>query len=365
MSIAVVQSVRKRRAPWENHRRKSMRALEYLKHIDTLEGFIRSADREESAQILNGLCQLLETGTASITSHRKLRVSRAGRALKSLMRRDGFLLPSAIYEAYEYESNFENALRTRNISRRLARRYSKLTASAGREIGSWQRSSGAVIDWKAEVDGSREDIEIWISQDAMEDIFAISLEGYLVSAGRGKPFTEVYATCFGSMKEERFSDPESGIWYMRHFHIDKILPQIRSKATPASVLPSRKTLEKAHLQVAASVFPHLAYLGDFHTHPYPSAAAIARDKLWRLTRADRIYTRENLPMMLELGCPDRVMLILALGRGRRVRSKKYLQGHVQPFKVGPCICYLAGYKVLDNGQASSERIRLHCPSRSL
>ena len=342
-----------------------MKAVEYLKHIGTLERFIESAGNEEGGKILNGLCQLLETGSASITSHRKPSVSRAGTALRTLMRGDGCRLPAAIYEAYRYEYDFDNALRTRNISRRLVQKYRKLTATAGRGMGYWQRSSTVLVDWKAEVDGSREDIEIWIGQDAMEDILAISLEGYLVSAGRGKPFTEVYATCFGSMKEESLSDPEKGIWYTRHFHIDKILPQIRSKATPASVLPSIKTLERAHLQVAATVFPHLAYLGDFHTHPYPSAAKIVRNQFWRLTESDRACTRENMSMMLGLGCQDRVMLILALGKGRRIRDRKYLPDHVQPFKVGPCVCYLAGYKVLGNGNTSSERIRLHCPSRSL
>ena len=349
----------------ESVRRGPMNAVEYLKRISRLERFAGGSRPEEKTRILTGLCGLLETGRASITTHRNPRVSRSGRALQKLMRKDGYLLPSAIYESCNYQLDFEDALRQRRISRRLIGRYRKLVAGTGREIGYWQRSSSPLSDWKAEVDSSREDIEIWISQDAMEDILAVSLEGYLVSAGRGKPFTEVYATCFGSVKDEASRSAESGIWYMRHFHIDKILPQIRSKGTPASVLPSRKSLEKAHLQVATSVFPHLTYLGDFHTHPYPGAATIVRDKLWKLTREDRAYTRENMPTMMKLGCPDRIMLILALGRGYRIKSRRYLPDHVQSFKVGPCACYLAGYRVLDNGQARSKRIRLHCPSRSL
>lgn len=345
-------------------RRSSMQALEYLKQINALERLIEGEGSEPGRQILEGMCQLLETGESPITRHRSALVSHSALALKGLMELDRFSLPAAIYEGFRYEIDFQKAIQARGVSRRVFQRYQKLTVRAGREIGYWLRTNNLFSDWKAEVDSSREDIEIWIGQDAMEDILAISLEGYLVSAGRGKPFTEVYATCFGSMKEEQSTSSESGIRYIRHFHEDKILPQIRSKATPASVLPSRKTFEQAHLQVAASVFPHLVYLGDFHTHPYATAAGIVRYKLWELTKADRDYTFENMPIMLELGCRDRVVLILALGRGHRVTNKKYLPDHVQPLKVGPCACYLAGYKVLDNGQVSSERIRLHCPSRS-
>lgn len=342
-----------------------MKGGEYLKRIGKLERFVNGSNQKERTSLLDELCRLLETGAASITRHRDPLVSRTGRALQMLIRSDGFPLPAAIYESHQYQLDLEDVLRRRKIPRRLVERYRKLVASTGREMGYWQRASSPLLDWKVEVDSSRENIEIWISQDAMEDILAISLEGYLVSAGRGKPFTEVYATCFGSIKDEASSNPESGIWYVRHFHVDKILPQIRSKGTPASVSPSRKSLEKAHLQVATSVFPHLTYLGDFHTHPYRSAATIVRHKLWKLTREDRNYTRENMPIMMELGCPDRIMLILALGRGHRIRSSRYLPDYVRPFKVGPCVCYLAGYRVLDNGHARSERIRLHCPSRSL
>lgn len=341
-----------------------MRAREYLKLIQSLEDFAQSDGSEEGKRILDGLCQLLETGVSPLTEHSQPLVSRSAQSLRLLMERDGFVLPASIYESVQYEYDFDAAVRDRSVSSRVVQKYLRLTNAAGRKIGDWQRSNHFSEDWKVEVDGSREETQIWIGQDAMEDILAISLEGYLVSAGRGKPFTEVYATCFGSMKEERLRQ-DSGLWYVRHFHVDKILPQIRSKATPASVLPSRKTLEEAHLQVAASVFPHLHYLGDFHTHPYASATGIVRYKLWDLTKADRDYTLENISMMQELGCRDRVMLILALGRGRRVRNKKYVSENVQPFKVGPCVCYLAGYKVLDNGRVSSERIRLHCPSRSL
>lgn len=342
-----------------------MRAEAYLKQLNVLEHWLRGAEPDQAKQILEGLCQLLETGTAPITDHSDSLISRPAQALRTIMERDGFVLPAAIYESVWYEYDLERAFRARKVSRRVAQRYLKLAGNSGRGVGYWLRMNGFVADWKAEVDSSREDLEIWIGQDAMEDILAISLEGYLVSAGRGKPFTEVYATCFGSMKEERSTNGDSGIWFVRHFHIDKILPQIRSIATPASVLPSRKTFEKAHLQVAASVFPHLTYLGDFHTHPYPKASGIVQYKLWELTQADRDYTLDNLPSMQQLGCQDRVMLILALGRGHRAASKTNLPDHVHPFKVGPCVCYLAGYKVLGNGQVSAERIRLHCPSRSL
>lgn len=362
--MAMAQAIRRRRPPLMAHRNSRMRARGYLRHIKTLEHYVNQSG-EKGRRVLEGLCELLETGTASLSRHRHPLVSRPTSALHGLMEEDGFALPAAIYESLRYECDWERAFRSRRVSKKLEQKLRKLTARAGREIGYWQRTRPPAGDWRAEVDGAREEIEIWIGQDAMEDILAVSLEGYLVSAGPGKPFTEVYATCFGSMKEEKFSNAETGIWYTRHFHVDKILPQIRIKATPASVLPSQKTFEEAHLKVAASVFPHLTYLGDFHTHPYAAAAGIVRFKLWKLTREDRDYTISNMPTMLELGCRDRVMLILALGRSRRVAGRKSLPDHVQPFKVGPCVCYLAGYRVLDNGRVSSERIRLHCPSRSL
>ena len=136
---------------------------------------------------------------------------------------------------------------------------------------------------------------IYMSEQAVCSLLMSTIESYVVkNENMAKPQNrlETYGIFFGS--ETKASDGS------RVIRIDMANPSNTVRQTRESVQSSPNSLiVKADL--VRSCFPHLSFLGDFHTHPYRHFSEVKKCRGYYLSQTDRQALTSDSAFYKKLG----------------------------------------------------------------
>jgi hypothetical protein len=221
-------------------------------------------------------------------------------------------------------------------------------------------------EWLAEVEGYHEQMDVFVSDQALEDTLLGAWEAYFVPVP-GKPGSrrrEVYGVCFGSVKEEKRTERREGKQRALSIHIRRVALQLRARAGRSYIVPNRRS-EEEHLRMARELFPHLELVGDFHSHPYASLDDLRGSRGWEYTPDDEEVNRAWSARLRELGYRPRVGMVLALAEGERsARPARSRQPNIVRVTFGRCQGYLAAYRIRPDGDYDKQGITLQRPAIS-
>jgi len=216
-------------------------------------------------------------------------------------------------------------------------------------------------DWLSEVEELHERVSVVVEGRALEDMLLGALEAYSVPRGRGRPYTEVYGLCFGSVKTERRRTRREGYVSEIHVLVRRVALQLRAHTSVRSFVPEPRS-EAVHLEMARELFPHLELVGDFHSHPYDTLAALREHRGWSFSPQDEDYNRTWVEELSEAGHRPRAGLILAIARaGRRTLAEPPGENILRAL-IGQCHCFLAAYRINRDGTYSANDVALRCPA---
>jgi hypothetical protein len=123
-----------------------------------------------------------------------------------------------------------------------------------------------------------------VSENALISLVLSSLEAYSVKKkdikekGRPKSRIEVYGSLFG---HEVVMKNKDILYHIEMAHTDTTAEQRRSSVDENKEAISLKA------DVITSFWPHLVYLGDFHSHPFKSTKEVSDSKLYFMSDDDR------------------------------------------------------------------------------
>jgi len=219
-------------------------------------------------------------------------------------------------------------------------------------------------EWRDEVQGHHEEMDVFVSDQALEDMLLGAWEAYFVPVP-GKPRrrrTEVYGVCFGSVREEKRTEKGEGKQRALSIHVRRVALQLRARAGSRFVEPNRRS-EEEHLRMAEQLFPHLELVGDFHSHPYISLQSLRRNHGWMYSPQDETANRRWCARLRALQYRPRVALILALAEGERTgRRAQAREPNVLRTTFGRCQGYLGAYRIKPDGSYGTDWIQLHRPA---
>lgn len=150
-----------------------------------------------------------------------------------------------------------------------------------------------------------------VSENALISIFLSSLEAYSVKAknitGKGKPAAriEICGSLFG---HEIVMKNKDTIYQIEIAHVDTTAEQRRSSVNANEEAVSLKA------DMITSFWPHLSYLGDFHSHPYKDKKEVLDNEGYYMSKEDRDWLNEDFPEKLQYRAAL-VMTIAAMKRG--------------------------------------------------
>lgn len=129
-----------------------------------------------------------------------------------------------------------------------------------------------------------------ISENALITLVLSSLEAYSVKKkdikekGRPKSRIEVYGSLFGH--EVIMKDREI-LYQIEMAHTDTTAEQRRSSVDENKEAISLKA------DIITSFWPHLIYLGDFHSHPFKNTKEVLDNKMYFMSDDDREWLKDT------------------------------------------------------------------------
>jgi hypothetical protein len=129
-----------------------------------------------------------------------------------------------------------------------------------------------------------------VSENALISLVLSSLEAYSVKKkdikekGRPKSRIEVYGSLFGheiAMKDKAI------LYHIEMAHTDTTAEQRRSSVDENKEAISLKA------DVITSFWPHLIYLGDFHSHPFRNTKEVLDSKMYFMSEDDRQWLNNS------------------------------------------------------------------------
>ena len=131
---------------------------------------------------------------------------------------------------------------------------------------------------------------IRVSENALIALILSSLEAYSVKKkdikekGRPKSRIEVYGSLFG---HEIIMKNRAILYQIEMAHTDTTAEQRRSSVDENKEAMSLKA------DIITSFWPHLIYLGDFHSHPFKSTKEVVDYKKYFMSEDDRTWLNDN------------------------------------------------------------------------
>ncbi len=214
-------------------------------------------------------------------------------------------------------------------------------------------------EWLSEVEELHEHLNVVVEERALEDMLLGALEAYSVPRGRGRPYTEVYGLCFGSVKTERRKTRGTGLVSEIHVLVRRVALQLRAHTSVRSFIPEPRS-EAVHLEMAHELFPHLELVGDFHSHPYDTLAALRENRGWSFSPQDEDYNRTWVEELAQAGHRPRAGLILAIARAGRRTVAQSPGPNILRAVIGQCHCFLAAYRINRDGTYGADDVVLRC-----
>jgi proteasome lid subunit RPN8/RPN11 len=197
----------------------------------------------------------------------------------------------------------------------------------------------------AAVAAEREALLVRLEARALEDMLLAAAEGYEVSPRRGVKYTEVFGLCFGSTRNLATNKDADEL----HINVGRIATQMRARATASEVSPNWRSLE-SQLAVADRFFPHFEVVGDYHTHPYGSFAALLQSKGWEHSDADEESIDYFVGKVRAHQSRPRFSIIVAVATGGRSGSGAYRRSrNVVQVSVKELFFVIAGYRIRLDG----------------
>lgn len=129
-----------------------------------------------------------------------------------------------------------------------------------------------------------------VSENALISLVLSSLEAYSVKKkdikekGRPKSRIEVYGSLFG---HEVIMKNKEILYQVEMAHTDTTAEQRRSSVDENKEAISLKA------DVITSFWPHLIYLGDFHSHPFKNTKEVRNNKMYFMSQDDREWLKDN------------------------------------------------------------------------
>ncbi len=129
-----------------------------------------------------------------------------------------------------------------------------------------------------------------VSENALISLVLSSLEAYSVKKkdikekGRPKSRIEVYGSLFG---HEITLKNREVIYQIEMAHTDTTAEQRRSS------IDENKEAISLKVDVITSFWPHLKYLGDFHSHPFKNTREVMASKMYCMSENDREWLNDN------------------------------------------------------------------------
>jgi hypothetical protein len=216
----------------------------------------------------------------------------------------------------------------------------------------------------SEVLAAREEVIVHLGRRALEDMLLSTLEGYLVPRTRRTNFTEVYGLCLGMVRNVPIHRQGGGKHWVRHVQVDRVIVQLRARATGDSVWPNPKSLE-TELMAAKILFPHLEIIGDFHSHPYKKAAIVHKWRGWEPSKADYEYNKGWVTRLRQERHDPKVAFIVAIGQKQKAFTQKTVRPtlpHVGFMQIDRSLVAIGVYRILADSRYDSSRIKLRLPT---
>ncbi len=270
-------------------------------------------------------------------------------------------LGKAVLEHTEFGASRQSVCRGWRVHPSEWRYLAELAGYLGERMARGVRLREWPPAWVSEVEEYHEQLKVFVEDLALHDMLFGALEAYTVPKGPGSRYTEVYGLSFGSVKRRERTERGEGKQRFLAVSIRRVALQLRARAS-AGYLEADPRSQEIQLAMAAELFPQLELVGDFHSHPYATLAALRSDRGWEYTDPDE---RGNKDWVAELGegYRPRVCLILALARGRRRTTRvQVVEPNILRATIGPCHCYLAAYRISRDGTYSADDIILRCPT---
>jgi hypothetical protein len=129
-----------------------------------------------------------------------------------------------------------------------------------------------------------------LSESALITLVLSSLEAYSVKKkdikekGRPKSRIEVYGSLFG---HEIVMKNKGIIYQIEMAHTDTTAEQRRSS------IDENKEAISLKVDIISSFWPHLTYLGDFHSHPFKNTKEVLDNKMYFMSESDREWLNDN------------------------------------------------------------------------
>jgi len=225
-----------------------------------------------------------------------------------------YAVPKAIYDHVRMGAGLKRACSQWRCRPSDVLAAKELAQTIGRSLGDFTANLQSLeLESLSDVIAAREEMVVYLSHRALEDMLLATLEGYQVPKTAKSGFTEVYGLCLGMVRDEKLKRKGGGGYWRRHVYVQQAPVQIRAKATKDHVWPNSQSLA-THLEVAKVLFPHLEVIGDFHSHPYKSAKGLRRWKKWKPSPDDCKYNRGWVETMRERHHDPCVAFIVAIGK---------------------------------------------------
>jgi len=318
--------------------------------------------RQQEATLRRELLLLLATGEPPEVLPACSRLARRTCGVLQRAVTRTYALPKALYDWAQFSRSERRARERWRVPRRLFENTRRLSLELNADLSNvYDRFLPEEHAWIAEVQQDHEELEVWITDRALEDILLSTLEGYAVSPGGGKRYTEVYGICFGTSRVVERRRLGHGYHDVRYVQITRAAPQIRAKVAATWALPSDKSLGIQKI-LAELLFPHLEIVGDYHSHPYASLDRLTHHRGWEFSRQDELRSTRWVNEVKRLGYSPRVGLVIAVTRGTKaVRSRGRVRDHVTHIGIKNFHFFLSAYRSLADGSSSVSDVRLHCP----
>jgi len=122
---------------------------------------------------------------------------------------------------------------------------------------------------------------IRFSENALCSLLLAAIESYTEknrNMVKPKNLLEIYGSLYGH--ETRVNDGH------RIFHVEMAMPSLTCKQSSKEVSYSMNPIFLKN-ELTQAFFPHLSFLGDFHTHPYTHFKVAAKNRGYYLSTRDR------------------------------------------------------------------------------
>lgn len=186
---------------------------------------------------------------------------------------------------------------------------------------------------------------VMLSENALISLLLSSLEAYAIEKkgfrGKHKKHLETYGSIYGQHIEL-----EDGRTLLR---IEIAETDTTARQTTCSVQYSEEAISLKR-SVLASFWPHLDYLGDFHSHPYETLREVRDLKGYYLSDGDRANLEDNWDSFFK-DLRYRLGLVVTVAPMQRVRdSGKIWAGegmNCLEFTIGNFRMWIAAYCVYE------------------